>query len=285
MSLDNGATQINSTELNLLNGITSISTGSTDNDKFVTKGYVDENDDVGGGLTGSDMTDTYICKWDDANTRLVNSLISESPGIVKIGGSLGIGTSTPLGTVEIEKTGANATLVFERKDGAQGKLTARAGEIYMGTGTNHKVQIIANNAVAMTIMPNKYVGIGIPTPLYPLHMSSGAYCSAGGTWTNASSRELKENIIGLSKDEALDALNKLNPVKYNYKADKTDKHVGFIAEDAPELVATADRKGMSPMDVVAVLTKVVQEQQKINQEQQQIITGLQERLAKMEKTK
>jgi hypothetical protein len=35
--------------------------------------------------------------------------------------------------------------------------------------------------------------------------------------------------------------------------------VGFIAEDVPALVATADRKGLSPMDVVAVLTKVVQE--------------------------
>jgi hypothetical protein len=30
----------------------------------------------------------------------------------------------------------------------------------------------------------------------------------------------------------------------------------------PSLVATKDRKGLSPMDIVAVLTKVVQEQQK-----------------------
>jgi len=30
----------------------------------------------------------------------------------------------------------------------------------------------------------------------------------------------------------------------------------------PNLVATKDRKGISPMDIVAVLTKVVQSQQK-----------------------
>jgi len=30
----------------------------------------------------------------------------------------------------------------------------------------------------------------------------------------------------------------------------------------PDLVATKDRKGLSPMDIVAVLTKVVQQQQK-----------------------
>jgi len=51
-------------------------------------------------------------------------------------------------------------------------------------------------------------------------------------------------------------------VKFAYKKDMTEKHVGFIAEEAPELVVTKDRKGLSPMDIVAVLTRVVQEQQK-----------------------
>lgn len=37
--------------------------------------------------------------------------------------------------------------------------------------------------------------------------------------------------------------------------------MGFIAEDVPDLVATPNRKSLSPMDIVAVLTKVVQEQQ------------------------
>lgn len=38
------------TELGLLNGIASVSTGAADNDKFVTKGYVDDN---AGGVSGS----------------------------------------------------------------------------------------------------------------------------------------------------------------------------------------------------------------------------------------
>ncbi len=37
--------------------------------------------------------------------------------------------------------------------------------------------------------------------------------------------------------------------------------MGFIAEDVPELVATQGREGMVSMEVVAILTKVVQEQQ------------------------
>ncbi len=78
-----------------------------------------------------------------------------------------------------------------------------------------------------------------------------------------SSRELKENVAELSGKEAVEALKNLNPVKFNFKAD-SDKnlHIGFIAEDVPELVATSDRKTLSPMDIVAVLTQAMKEQQK-----------------------
>jgi hypothetical protein len=106
------------------------------------------------------------------------------------------------------------------------------------------------------------VGIGITSPSYPLHMASGAYVTTGGVWTNASSRKYKEHIAELTSDEALAAFQSLTPVTYNYKIDKDEKHIGFIAEDVPAILATKDRKGISPMDVVALLTKVVQEQQK-----------------------
>ncbi|MBF0137802.1 MAG: hypothetical protein H7833_19635 [Magnetococcus sp. DMHC-1] len=54
----------------------------------------------------------------------------------------------------------------------------------------------------------------------------------------------------------------LNPATFAYKRDPAEKHVGFVAEDVPDLLATQDRKGLSAMDVVAVVTKVVQKQQK-----------------------
>ncbi len=94
----------------------------------------------------------------------------------------------------------------------------------------------------------------------PIYTGTTAYLSAGGVWMNASSRERKENIRELSIADALGTLAALNPVTYNYKADSQERHVGFIAEDVPELVASKDRRGLSAMDIVAVLTKVVQEQ-------------------------
>ncbi len=117
----------------------------------------------------------------------------------------------------------------------------------------------ANAGIALTVAGR--VGLGMPSPTFPLQMGSGAHVTAGGVWTNASSREYKEDIHDLSGREARAALEQLRPKRFHYKADRGDEHLGFIAEEVPDLVATANRKGLSAMDVVAVLTKVVQEQQ------------------------
>jgi Chaperone of endosialidase len=86
---------------------------------------------------------------------------------------------------------------------------------------------------------------------------------ATGALTQASSIALKENVAELSGQEAMAALQGLNAVKYNYKADsQKEQRIGFIAEDVPDLVASSERDRLSPMDLIAVLTKAVQEQQK-----------------------
>lgn len=84
-----------------------------------------------------------------------------------------------------------------------------------------------------------------------------------GALTQASSIALKENVTKLSGQEAIVTLQGLNAVKYNYKADEQkEQRIGFIAEDVPDLVANSERDRLSPMDLIAVLTKAVQEQQK-----------------------
>ena len=78
-----------------------------------------------------------------------------------------------------------------------------------------------------------------------------------------SSRKLKSNIEELKSEDAIKTLLALSPVTYKYKTDPKEERVGFIAEDVPELIAINNREGLSTMDIVAVLTKVVQEQQKM----------------------
>ncbi len=208
-------------------------------------------------------------------------------GILAVNGKFGVGTQTPTYPMELKTTGRNATFVLQRTDGgAINFVNATPAYGQFGTGNDYPVRILVNSTWRMSLNTDN-----------SLAMINGASCTAGGVWTNASSRELKENIEGLTVEEAAEVLAKLDPVKYNYKADKEERHVGFIAEDVPTLVASKDRKSLSPMDITGVLTKVVQEQakmvkelQKAIQEQQktisdyqQIISELKERVGKLEK--
>jgi hypothetical protein len=132
----------------------------------------------------------------------------------------------------------------------------------IATGSSGNVINFFNNVAGnvMTLQPNGNLSIK-------------------GALTQGSSRTLKENISELSGKEALETLADLSPVKFKYIADSENvNHVGFIAEDVPDLVATPDRKGLSAMDIVGVLTKAVQEQQ-------QTILALTEKVTALEAAK
>jgi glycerol-3-phosphate cytidylyltransferase-like family protein len=116
-----------------------------------------------------------------------------------------------------------------------------------------------------------------------VNSETGAFLSSGGVWTDASSRELKKDISDLSLEKALETVNSLNPVEFTYIGEPGDRKVGFIAEDVPDLVATPSRKGLSAMDIVGVLTKVVQRQHQEVENQKHLINELNERLKNLEK--
>lgn len=136
--------------------------------------------------------------------------------------------------------------------------------LYFMTGNVDRM-IIDNEGFLGVHLDNSF-GPGF-NPTHPIHAkTSGAFLSAAGVWTNASSRDLKENIRPLDLEAALAALEALEPIEFNYKIQRGDPQVGFIAEDVPQLVATPDRKTLAPGEIVGVLTRVVQEQQRMLEE-------------------
>jgi len=176
------------------------------------------------------------------------------------GNFIGIGTTEPKQRLEVngniqihERNSSVAGLMITQSDGETGYIMHnRASTLTIGAGSVDRI----------TIDRNGNVGIGVARPSNPLEMANGAHLSKGGVWTNASSRARKENIESLALDDALAALRQLEPVQFNYRNDRDESYVGFIAEDVPDLVAMQDRDGLSAMDIVAVLTRVVQEQQR-----------------------
>lgn len=222
-----------------------------------------------------------------------NSLVVDSSGRV------GIGTGTPGGNLHIY--GSPSVDVFN----AVGPDPGTTGNSFnfgysgstFGTGTGffnvrpaagavapHPALYFMTGNIDRMIVDNQgYLGLHLDgvvgpgfNPAHPIHaQTSGAFLSAGGIWTNASSRDLKTDVSPLSANDAVSTLKRLQPVHFTYKVEPEDQHVGFIAEDVPDLVATPDHKTLASMDILAVLTRVVQEQQ-------ETIDALQKRLAQLE---
>ena len=188
------------------------------------------------------------------NGELGNSQIFDD------GNRVGIGTIDPEqrlevnGSIEIHDQNSNvAGLIIKQSAGDSGYIMHnRASTLTIGAGSIDRI----------TIDRDGNVGFAVSRPEHPLEMASGAHVTAGGVWTNRSSRDSKEQIADLSAADALAAVMQLEPVTFRYKAEQDEDYIGFIAEDVPSLLATNDRESLSAMDVVAALTRVVQEQQR-----------------------
>lgn len=133
-----------------------------------------------------------------------------------------------------------------------------------------------NGDVLLAYAGTGKVGVGTKVPTRMFSVGNTGAGSDGSTWFTSSSREYKDNVQELSAEKALETVRNMTPVTFVYKNIPDYNHVGFIAEDVPNLVATPDRKSLSAMDIVAVLTKVVQEQNKQ-------IDVLAEKISKLEK--
>jgi hypothetical protein len=189
-----------------------------------------------------------------------------STALVDLAGSAG---ANPVIGVDAAADTQFSSLAFSVASTDKWQLSSRAN---VDTGASATVDRFAFfNAASEEVLTiqqsgSLYIGDssgGNNNTTHAIEVANGAHLTAGGVWTDASSRTLKDNIVDLGANTALSALTALKPVTFTYKREPAESYAGFIAEDVPELVATNDRKSLASMDIVAVLTKVVQEQQKL----------------------
>jgi Chaperone of endosialidase len=85
----------------------------------------------------------------------------------------------------------------------------------------------------------------------------------GGAISQASSAKLKDDVETLPVEDAASLLAALHPVTFRYRHDTSERrHAGFIAEEVAEVMPDADGDRVRPMDLIALLTAVVQDQQR-----------------------
>lgn len=130
---------------------------------------------------------------------------------------------------------------------------------------------------------NGYIGMGDPTPTYPLDMASGARCSVGGIWTNASSREFKHDFEQIDRKAILRTLVALPITEWSYKTEDGVRHLGPIAEEFASAFGLGDDdKAIGTVDANGVALAAIQGLHEVIEDKDRQIQDLNGRLEALE---
>ena len=100
-----------------------------------------------------------------------------------------------------------------------------------------------------------------------LSMSNGARLTAGGTWTNASDRNIKDNISQIDGEEILEKLAAMPVSEWHYKTEADSvTHIGPMAQDfkaafglgdSDKSIATVDADGVNMAAIQALYKRLL----------------------------
>ena len=172
--------------------------------------------------------------WTDVNYDLLT---------VTAPGNVGIGTTNPTGKLQIEDGSVpDSKIKFGNSQGGVHHLSSKRDIVFNSDNP------YGTEKGCFYFRKTTFDNLASHRNLLVI-TEAGDLKATGNVYANniqqSSSRELKENIAELSGKEAVEALKNLNPVKFNFKADSDrNRHIGFIAEDVPELVATSDTNSL-----------------------------------------
>ncbi len=220
----------------------------------------------------------------DANQVMANFNCAALTGAGNFTGNVGIGTSSPNGTLDVRGniyfgptssgSPSNQQALTSDGSGASMRLLSGTGIYLMVGSTPTKLALsgtTACEAASMVCLTSSgYLGIGSTSPSYPLYVNGTAYASgAAGALSDA---RHKDKIQALAPG-ALQIVERLKPVTFVWKDPKDDgmrgEQIGFIAQDVqktlPDVVLVEKNAektmGIKYTEIIPVLTAAIQEQQ------------------------
>jgi hypothetical protein len=196
-------------------------------------------------------------------------------------GNIGIGVANPSAPLMISENSTTTSpqmILYEQGTDDYARLTFRlaaSSDFFTIAGkpknnvAEARMHIFYNETGnIISFAGNGNVGIGNDNPdqLLRMESSGGGYYDAGtNQWVGGSSRvskrDIKPNEMNLKR-----ILDSVDIVNYRFKdqvaADpEAPYHIGFIAEDTPELLSGEKRDGLATGDCIGLLLGVVKEQQ------------------------
>jgi hypothetical protein len=176
---------------------------------------------------------------------------------IKNTGNVGIGTWSPEGALEIERTGENAKLVLQRTDGDKWVFNSASGGLRIAANDPATAQVLIETDGDMTIQ---------------------------GSLTEASDVNVKKNFVAVDGRQVLAAVVEMPITTWSFKADDTSaRHIGPTAQDFHAAYGLGvDDKHIAPKDVAGVALAAIQGLNEVVSEQDAQIKALEERNANMQ---
>ncbi len=138
----------------------------------------------------------------------------------------------------------------------------------------------------LVVSPKLWFG-STPTPKFPkgayLATDTGAFLSEGGTWTNASSRDLKDHLRPVEAEAVLAKLRNLPISTWHYRAEAAGiRHLGPMAEDFSRAFGLGeDARHIATVDEEGVALAALQALAKRSARQDRTIAALQQELHRL----
>ncbi|MCX8112666.1 MAG: hypothetical protein N3E49_05655 [Bacteroidia bacterium] len=198
------------------------------------------NTAVGGATIGGGTFNTAS----GAHSTIAGGRVNTASGwYSSVGGGDGNTASGPnsvaCGGALNEASGAYSVVVggFGNTSNADYVLTY-GQQVVPSTIESHRVYFFGDGSIAPSGLPRTsgFIVINRLDGDHPIHVGTdgtngnGAYLSAGGTWTNASSREKKDRYTPLNPQEVLQEIRQL-PIQGWYYKGTQEYHIGPFAED------------------------------------------------------
>ena len=228
------------------------------------------------------------------------ALVGESNALVlgQTGTNVGIGTSTPGATLEVDGPNQIDVLIQAPESGVGAGLdlnTTGSGGLHWeildtgsgsGQGANKlNIRNVNSGTDILTILANGHVGIGTTSADNTLSVNGSADKPGGGSWGTFSDARLKTVNGGFTP--GLSQIMKIQPIHYRYRPDNamgirdTDEHIGVVAQEVQKIIpeaVTENSKGYLLVNndpiIWTMLNAIKEQQAEFQQEKTELTKAL-----------